>query len=174
MERLLWNWVLLVRKVAGIPRVYELVVIVFVGWFVVSLYDSDSENRGSSLARMCIQRLNRWSLFFCSGINPSLGVYYTIPLLDTSYKSDCLVLELVYVWYIFPASWIHAAAAYSRIEAERFVGKQCGIGRSPIQYYLDIPSCWFAVMTFLWLWAVNFISDWTMTPRYFTSCTISS
>ena len=96
-RKLLWNRVLLVQKVAAISRAYDLVVIVVVGWFIISLYNSDSEEQCFSLARMCImiKRLNRWSLLLCSGITSSPNLvlassiyyYYTIPPIDISYKS---------------------------------------------------------------------------------------
>ena len=83
-------------KRAGIPRVCDPVVIVLVGWSIILLHDSDSEDWCSFLAKFHIKRLNHWSrLLLCSGI--SLGIFYIIPLLDTSYKSYCLIFELFYV-----------------------------------------------------------------------------
>ena len=43
VRKLLWYWVLLVQKVTGIPCVCDLVVVVFADWFIISLYDSNSE-----------------------------------------------------------------------------------------------------------------------------------
>ena len=71
------------REVAGIPRVGDLVVIVVVGWFIIILfYDSDSEEWCSSLARLCIKRLNCWSLILlCSGIRASIVLASSTPSL---------------------------------------------------------------------------------------------
>ena len=55
---------LLVRKVSGI-RVCDLVVIAAVGWFIISLYDLDSEEWCSSLARICIKD-SMAGLSFCA------------------------------------------------------------------------------------------------------------
>ena len=56
-----------------IPRVCDLIVIVVAGWLIISMYNSDSEEWCSSLARMRIKSLNRWSLLIlCSGVSPSL------------------------------------------------------------------------------------------------------
>ena len=50
-RKLLWYRMLLVRKVVEIPHFCGLVAIVIVGWFVISLYDPDSEEWCSSLAK---------------------------------------------------------------------------------------------------------------------------
>ena len=63
---------LLVRKVAGIPRVCDFVLIVVVGRFIISLYDSNSEEWCFSIAKMYIKKLNRWFLLLRSEICPSL------------------------------------------------------------------------------------------------------
>ena len=83
---------LLVWKVAGIPHACDLVVMVIIGWFITSLYDSDSEELCSSLTRMRIKSLNSWSLLLCSGISPSLVLTsstHSLPLIPARNYTVC-------------------------------------------------------------------------------------
>ena len=122
-RKLLWYWVLLVRKVAGIPRVCDLVVIVIAVWFIISsLYDSDSEEWCSSLAkRMRIKSLNRWSLFLlCSGISPSLVLAFftpSLPLIQaiinrTAWSWSCSMSDISFLLLLLGSQ--QAAAAFLR------------------------------------------------------------
>ena len=107
-----WCWVLLVLKVAGIPRFCYLVVIVVAGWLIISLYDSDSEECRSSLARMRNISLNRWSLLLCSGISPSLVLASftpSLPLIPViNHTALGVVLSLIYLsCYLGSKSLLH-------------------------------------------------------------------
>lgn len=70
---------LLVWKVAGIPCVHDLIVMVIIGWFVILLYDLNKKEGCISLARMHTKRINRWSFFlFCKRISPRLASWISL------------------------------------------------------------------------------------------------
>ena len=112
-RKLLWYWVLLVWKVAGIPRVCDLVVLVVAGCFIIALYNSNSEGWCSSLARMQTKSLNRWSLLpLTSGISPSLVLASftpSLPLIPViNHTALGVVLSLIYLsCYLGSKSLLH-------------------------------------------------------------------
>ena len=156
-RKLLWYWVLLVRKVAGIPCVCDLVVIV-IGWFIILLYNSDSEEWCSSLARMRIKSLNRWSLLLlCSGISPSLVLGSSTPSLPlmpainrTAWSWSCSMSDMSFLLL-----GSQAEAAYSRWGRQSLVSKQFGNGRSPVMLswlYRVAGSQWWAFSEYYEQW----------------------